>query len=112
MFKNIGNMAGLMKQAQEMQEKMAKMQEDIEAIEVAGSSGGDMVQVTLAGKGTLKAVKIDPSLLNPDESEILEDLIVAAHADAKDKLEQRVQEEMQKLTGGMELPEGFKLPGM
>jgi DNA-binding YbaB/EbfC family protein len=106
-MKNIGQ---LMKQAQAMQAKMAEMQEKLTELEVSGSAGADMVKVTLNGKGELRGVKIDPSLLKPDESEILEDLIVAAHNDAKGRLEARVQEETSSLMGGLELPPGFKPP--
>lgn len=106
-MKNLGN---LMKQAQEMQAKMAEMQEKLAELEVSGSAGADMVTVTLNGKGELRGVKIDPSLLKPEEGEILEDLIVAAHNDAKTRLEARVQEETSSLMGGLELPPGLKLP--
>lgn len=106
-MKNLGQ---LMKQAQEMQAKMAEMQESLAEIEVSGGSGGGMVQVTLNGKSEMRSVKIDPSLAGPDEVEVLEDLIVAAFNDAKAKVEARVQEEMAKLTGGLELPPGFKMP--
>ncbi|MBI1238516.1 MAG: YbaB/EbfC family nucleoid-associated protein [Alphaproteobacteria bacterium] len=100
----------ILKQAQALQSKMGEMQERIEAIEVEGSSGGGLVRVTLGGKSALKRVAIDPSLLKPEEQGILEDLIIAAHNDAKTKLEQQMQDEMGKLTGGMGLPGGFKLP--
>lgn len=106
-MKNLGQ---LMKQAQAMQTKMAEMQEKLETIEVSGSAGAGMVAVTLNGKGAMRSVKIDPSLAKADEIEILEDLIAAAHNDAKVKLEQRVQEETAALMGGLELPPGFKLP--
>ena len=100
----------MMKQAQEMQTKMAEMQEKVAAVEVEGVAGGGMVTVTLNGKGALLRLKIDPSLIDPNEPEMLEDLIVAAHADAKERVEGRLAEEMQKLTGGLQLPPGFKLP--
>lgn len=100
----------LFKQAQEMQSRMADMQTQLEALEVTGQSGGGMVRVTLDGKGNMKSVAIDPSLLNADEAELLEDLLVAAHNDAKGRVEEKMQEEMQKLTGGMALPPGFKMP--
>lgn len=106
-MKNLGQ---LMKQAQAMQTKMAEMQEKLETIEVSGSAGAGMVAVTLNGKGAMRSVKIDPSLAKADEIEILEDLIAAAHNDAKVKLEQRVQEETAALMGGLQLPPGFKLP--
>lgn len=100
----------LMKQAQELQEKMGKLQEDIGRIEIEGISGGGMVRVTLTGKGELKGIKLDPSLLKPDDAEMIEDLIVAAHNDAKRKTEERVQQETQSVLGGLPLPPGFKLP--
>jgi nucleoid-associated protein EbfC len=100
----------LMKQAQALQERMGKLQEDIAKIEVEGISGGGMVKVTLGGKHELKAVKLDPSLVQPADVEMLEDLIIAAHSDAKKKLEDRIQSETQNLMGGLALPPGFKLP--
>ena len=106
-MKNIGQM---LKQAQELQNKMGEMQEKLAEAEISGQSGGGMVTCTLNGKGEMKGVKIDPSLVDPIEIEILEDLIVAAHADAKSKLETYVQEEMSKVTGGLQLPPGMKLP--
>ena len=106
-MKNIGQ---IMKQAQQMQTKMAELQEQLAELEVSGSSGGGMVQVTMSGKGELRGVKIDPTLANPDDVEVLEDLIMAAANDAKAKVEARVQEEMQKLTGGLQLPPGMQLP--
>ncbi len=106
-MKNIGQ---IMKQAQQMQTKMAELQEQLAGLEVSGSSGGGMVQVTMSGKGELRGVKIDPSLANPDDIEVLEDLIMAAANDAKSKVEVLVQEEMQKLTGGLQLPPGMQLP--
>ena len=106
-MKNLGQM---MKQAQEMQSKLAELQERLAQAEVTGSSGGGMVQVTLSGKGEMRALKIDPSLVDPNEVQILEDLIVAATNDAKAKVEQQTAEEMQKLTGGLNLPPGLQLP--
>ena len=106
-MKNFGQM---MKQAQEMQTRMARMQEELAALEVTGSAGGGLVQVTLSGKGDGKSVKIDPSLVSPDEKEVLEDLLVAAINDAKAKTEALAAEKMQTLTGGLQLPPGFKLP--
>ncbi len=104
------NLAGLMKQASQMQSKMAEMQAKLEGMEIEGASGAGMVQVTLSGKGDLKRVKIDPKLLDPAESEMLEDLLIAAHADGKRKLEAETAAEMEKVTGGMSLPGGLKLP--
>lgn len=106
-MKNLGQ---LMKQAQQMQSKMTEMQEKLGELEVSGSSGGGMVTVTLNGKGEMRGVKIDKSLVDPEDVEVLEDLIVAAHNDAKGKAEAAMQEEMQKVTGGMQLPPGMKLP--
>ena len=99
-----------MKQAQQIQEKMAAMQEEMEALEVVGKSGGGMCQVTLNGKGHAKKVLIDPSLVNPEDAEVLEDLIVAAINDAKAKSEEVMREKMQDLTGGIPLPPGMQLP--
>ncbi len=104
------NIGQIMKQAQQMQTKMAELPEQLAGLEVSGSAGGGMVQVTMSGKGELRGVKIDPSLANPDDVEVLEDLIMAAANDAKSKVEARVQEEMQKLTGGLQLPPGMQLP--
>lgn len=106
-MKNIG---ALMKQAQEMQQKMGEMQERLAKIEVDGSSGAGMVSVTLSGKSDMRRIKIDPTLLKPDEAEVLEDLIVAATNDARARLETKTQEEMSKVTGGLNLPPGMKLP--
>lgn len=104
------NLGALMKQAQEMQEKMGEMQEQLASIEVQGTSGAGMVTITLSGKSEMRDVKIDPSLLKPEEVEVLEDLIVAATNDARSHLEARMQEEMSKVTGGLNLPPGFKMP--
>ena len=106
------NLSQMMKQAQQMQARMQEMQAKLEATEVEGASGGGMIKVTLTGKGDLRRVSIDPSMM--DDREVLEDLIVAAHADAKQKVEAVMAEEMQKATGGLNLPGGlpggFKLP--
>lgn len=104
------NLAGLMKQASQMQSKMAEMQARMEAMEIEGSSGAGMVSLVLSGKGELKRVKVDPKLADPAEVEMMEDLLVAAHADAKRKLEAMTADEMAKVTGGMQLPDGMKLP--
>lgn len=106
-MKNLGN---LMKQAQEMQSKMEDMQRQLAEAELSGSAGAGMVSVTLNGKNEVKSVKIDPSITGPDDVEILEDLIVAAFNDAKAKVEAHVQSEMQKITGGLNLPPGMNLP--
>jgi DNA-binding YbaB/EbfC family protein len=101
--------SNMMKQAQELQGRMADLQAEMERAQVEGRSGGGLVVVTLNGKGEMTGIKIDPSLLKPDEAEIVEDLIVAAHTDAKAKVEQLLQEKMQSLTGGLPLPPGMKL---
>jgi DNA-binding YbaB/EbfC family protein len=100
---------GLMKQAAELKSKMEAMQAELDQIEVEGEAGGGMVTVRLTAKGEMKGVKVDDSLLKPAEKEILEDLIVAAHADARRKAEAVMQEKMQGLTGGLPLPPGMKL---
>lgn len=109
----IKNFASMMKQAQELQGRMAEMQAELERMEVEGSAGGGVVRVALSGKGDLKRVAIDPSLAKdlaePEAIEIVEDLIVAAHADAKRKLEEALQEKMQAVTGGLPLPPGLGL---
>ncbi len=104
------NLAGLMKQASQMQQKMQEMQARLEGMEIEGESGAGMVRVTLTGKGEMKRIKIDPKLADPAEMEVLEDLIIAAHADAKRRLESVTAGEMQALTGGINLPPGMKLP--
>ena len=106
-MKNLGQM---MKQAQEMQSKMTEMQDKLADIEVTGSAGGGMVEYTLTGKNEARRLKIDRSLLTPDSAEMLEDLVVAAANDARSKVETKVQEKMSELTGGLQLPPGFKLP--
>jgi DNA-binding YbaB/EbfC family protein len=103
------NFTQMMKQAQELQGRMAEMQAEMERTTVEGRSGGGMVTVTLNGKGDMVGVKIDPSLIKPEEAEILEDLIVAAHSDAKTKVEEAMKEKMKALTGGLPLPPGLKL---
>ena len=106
-MKNLGQ---LMKQAQAMQTKMAEMQAQLEAVEMTGMAGGGMVTVTVNGKGEMRRIKIEPRLLEPKEAEILEDLIVAAFNDARHKVNAHAESEMQKLTGGLALPPGLKLP--
>ncbi|MGE0034510.1 MAG: YbaB/EbfC family nucleoid-associated protein [Xanthobacteraceae bacterium] len=100
---------GLMKQAAELKSKMEAMQAELDQIDVAGTSGGGMVTVNLSGKGELRGVKIDASLLKPQDKEVIEDLIVAAHADARRKAETVLQEKMKSVTGGLPLPPGLKL---
>lgn len=104
------DLMGMMKKAQELQGKMQSMQEEIEELTVDGTAGAGMVTVTLSGKGEMRGLNIDPSLFKEDEVEILEDLIVAAHNDAKGKAEAMMQEKMQEITGGLGLPAGMKLP--
>jgi len=104
------NLAGLMKQAGAMQKKMEEMQAALEGMVLEGSAGAGMVTVSLTGKGEMRAVRVDPKLPDPAEMEMLQDLIVAAHADAKRKVEAVAADEMQKVTGGMALPGGMKLP--
>ena len=106
-MKNLGQM---MKQAQEMQSKMQEMQEKLVSIEISSNSGGGLVSVTLNGKGEMRNLHIDPSLFNSDDSDVVEDLIIAAFNDAKTKVESRVAEEMTRITGGLNLPPGFNLP--
>jgi DNA-binding YbaB/EbfC family protein len=103
------DMMGLMKQAQAVQAKMQEMQAEMERLEVEGQSGGDLVCVTLTAKGQMKALAIDASLLKPDDKEILEDLIVAAHEDARKKAERLMEEKMKAVTAGLPLPPGMKL---
>ncbi len=101
---------GMMKQAQQLQEKMQSLQEEIAEMEATGTAGGGLVNVVVDGKGGLKSVSIDPSLAKPEEIEILEDLIVAAVRDARGKAERLTEEKMKSLTAGLPLPPGFKLP--
>jgi nucleoid-associated protein EbfC len=103
------DMMGMLKQAQAMQEKMQEMQAELERLEVEGRSGGGMVTVTLTAKGHMKAIAIDPTLMKSDEKEILEDLIVTAHEDARRKAEQLMEDKMKSLTAGLPLPPGLKL---
>ena len=104
------NLSGLMKQAQQMQAKMQEMQSKLESMEIEGEAGAGLVRVTLNGKGDLRRIKLDPTVTDPADTEMLEDLIVAAHANAKQKLETVAAAEMQKVTGGLQLPPGMKLP--
>jgi hypothetical protein len=105
----IGDMMGMMKQAAQLQAKMQELQAELDRIEVEGSSGGGLVKITLSAKGEMRGAKIDDSLIKPSEKEILEDLLVAAHADARRKAEEVMQDKMQSLTGGLPLPPGLKL---
>lgn len=103
------NFMEIMKQAKQLQEKMGEMQSTVEAITATGTAGAGLVNVTLNGKGVLQEIRIDNSLLKEGDGEILEDLIIAAHADAKAKVETTLQDKMQQFTGGLPLPPGMKL---
>ena len=103
------DLMGIMKQAQAMQQKMEEMQAELDTVEVEGTVGGGMVTVKMTAKGALKTVSIDSSVLNPDEKEIVEDLIVAAANDARQKAERTMQERMAEITKGLPLPPGLKL---
>ena len=100
---------GMMKQASQLQSKMQELQAELDTIEVEGTAGGGMVTVRLTAKGDLKGVKADESLYKPSEKEVFEDLLVAAHADARRKAETLLQEKMKAVTGGLPLPPGMKL---
>ncbi len=104
------DLMGLMGKAKEMQEKMQAMQEEIAELESSGTSGGGLVTVVLTGKGEMKSLSVDPSLFKEDDVEILEDLILAAHNEAKAKAEAVMQEKTKELTAGLPLPPGMKLP--
>ena len=104
------DLLGLMGKAKEMQAKFQAMQEEIAALEATGQAGGGLVSVTLTGKFEMKSLKIDPSLFREDDIEVLEDLILAAHNDAKTKIEQTMQEKTRELTAGLPIPPGMKLP--
>lgn len=106
-MKNLGQM---MKQAQQMQAKMAEMQEKLAQMEIEGAAGGGLVRATVTGKGEIKKLKIEPSLVDPKEVEVLEDLIVAAVNDARGKVDAVAADQMKELTGGLNLPPGLKLP--
>jgi nucleoid-associated protein EbfC len=101
---------GMMKKAEELQRKMADMQEEAARSTVEGKSGGGLVTVTLTGKGEMKGLSIDPSLFKEDDVEVLEDLIVTAHNEAKAKAEEMMQKKMSEMTAGLPLPPGMKLP--
>jgi DNA-binding YbaB/EbfC family protein len=104
------NLQKMMKQAQEMQTKFASLQEEIGQREMEGSAGGGMVKAVVSGKGELRKLDIDPKIIDADEKEMLEDLIIAAFNDAKTKMDESANEEMQRMTAGMGLPAGMKLP--
>jgi DNA-binding YbaB/EbfC family protein len=104
------NLAGMMKQAQQMQSKMQEMQSKLESMELTGEAGAGLVKVVLNGKGDMRKITLDPKIVDPADTEMLEDLILAATRDAKSKVEAATAEEMQKVTGGLQLPPGMKLP--
>ncbi|MCH2546282.1 MAG: YbaB/EbfC family nucleoid-associated protein [Alphaproteobacteria bacterium] len=104
------NLQKMMKQAQEMQTKFASLQEEIGHREMEGSAGGGMVKAVVSGKGELRKLDIDPKIIDADEKEMLEDLVIAAFNDAKTKMDESANEEMQKMTNGMGLPPGMKMP--
>ena len=106
----LGDMAGMMKKAQEMQTKMAQLQDDLATMTVVGESGAGLVKATATAKGELTALDIDPSIFDPNEKEVVEDLILAAIKEAQTKAQQKSQDEMSKLTEGLGLPPGMKLP--
>lgn len=106
-MKNLGNM---LKQAQAMQSKMAEMNDLLATMEVEGAAGGGLVKVTLTGKGDMRRVTIDPKAVDPNDIAMLEDLVLAAYKDAKSKADAMAAAEMQKVTGGLSLPPGLKLP--
>lgn len=103
------DLMGMMGKVREMQARMQKVQEELEILEVEGQSGGGLVRVTMTGKGDMRRIAIDPSLMKPEEIEVLEDLILAASQDAKRKVETNMQQKMAEVTGGMPLPPGMKL---
>jgi len=105
----VKDIMGMMKKVQEMQSKMAALQDELENIDVEGASGGGMVKVVRSAKGTVKAVTIDVTLMNPEEKDILEDLLVAAINDARTKADQAAQDRMASLTAGLPIPPGLKL---
>jgi DNA-binding YbaB/EbfC family protein len=106
----LGDLMGMMKQAKALQEKMQALQDEVAALEVEGSAGGGLVTVVMTGKSEMKRVRIDPSLLKPEEAGIVEDLVVAASNDARVKAEQVLADKMREMTGGLQLPPGLSLP--
>ncbi|GBQ08563.1 YbaB/EbfC family nucleoid-associated protein [Saccharibacter floricola] len=104
------NLAGMMKQATQMQARMKEVQEKLSKLEVEGEAGAGLVRLTLTGKGVLKNLTIDPKLLDPEDADTVQDLIIAAHEDAKKKSESISEEEMRQVTGGLKLPPGMDLP--
>ena len=106
----MNNFNNMMKQAQELQNKMSEAQKKVEQLEAEGNSGGGLIKIIIDGKNLVKSVHIDDSLINSEEKEILEDLIVAAFNDAKEKIQKKISDEMSSITGGIKLPPGIKLP--
>ena len=106
----LGDMGKMLKAAQEMQSRMAELQEELDSMTVTGESGAGLVKATATAKGILTALEIDPSIFNPDEKEVVEDLIVAAVKDAQERAASKGQDEMRKLTEGLGLPAGMNLP--
>lgn len=106
----LGDLMGMMKQAKALQEKMQSLQEEVAALEVEGTAGGGLVTVVMTGKNEMKRLRIDPSLLKPEEGEVLEDLVIAASNDARAKAEQLLADKMREMTGGLQLPPGMSLP--
>ena len=109
MFDKLKDLGGLMQQAQQMQQKMKELQDQLERLEIVGSSGAGLVKVTVNGKNETRRIEIDASLFKPEDKGVVEDLIVAACNDARVKVEETVQDKMRDLTGGLPLPPGFKL---
>ena len=110
MLKGLGDMAGMMAKAKEMQAKMEEMQDKVAQMEAEGEAGAGLVKVKVTGKGVVTALDIDASIFQPSEKEVVEDLIIAAIKDAKDKADNLMQDEMAKMTEGLGLPPGMKLP--
>ena len=104
------NFNNMMKQAQDLQKKMAEAQKKVESLEAEGTSGGGIIKIIIDGKNNVKSVKIDDSLISKEDVEILEDLILAAFNDGKEKIQKKISDEMSSITGGLQLPPGFKMP--
>ena len=104
------NFNNMMKQAQDLQKKMAEAQKKVESLEAEGTSGGGLIKIIIDGKNNVKSVKIDDSLISKEDVEILEDLILAAFNDGKEKIQKKISDEMSSVTGGLQLPPGFKMP--
>ncbi len=104
------NFNNMMKQAQELQKKMAEAQKKVESLEAEGTSGGGLIKIIIDGKNNVRSVKIDESLISKEDIEILEDLILAAFNDGKEKIQKKISDQMSSITGGLQLPPGFKMP--